>query len=666
MPQSLFACTVTRCAPILFICSVSALCAEPLPDAWNCLPAETVVAARIPQGAAVAEALRSGTKLGRVLFDPQRIERIGGWIRDQQGSLGEATKKLSEYGMQPEDFPQLLAGETGGALLLDDTQVPPVPVGLAWLNPGEELSGRLVTALERALEDQSNRPHPITRLDIQVEGRAVMQLSIPHISVQFQQAFSLPDNYNEMSEEEQKAAMEQAMEAHDESKTEAVSHSTLLFTYFDGRIAVAAELEPHREQDEAHVSRLTGFLARFLQGHQGASGPFVERVISQDGCQVIAQQAGLPILEILGDIGPLMKLARDHAPAEGQKVFEVLGLDQLGAMAMRMTLDDIHLRTGLFVAAPSPRSGIASLLDQPEVAAEPAAWIPAEIFEYGHVSVDLGEVYGKVKDWAMQIAGGQAGAAFQMGEMQFQQFLNTDPATVLSALGHQHTVVNFGAQLGANAAGDDEENAIEGVFEERMAIVWHLQDAELWGKILDKIGGFAPAQSAMKATDEQGFRGYRFINSVMEGGIVSGKGYLVLGLGEGTLEKTLSCLNHPPEGNAALAGSELYAKARTALSLQPGISLSVTDGNRQVQMLRDMLDTLLESHAMGATIAIDDDSDTEETDVQLPDPQAIEKIRDLFPSAAELQGVMGVSVSQVIMQSSGLHSESVTELPRAE
>ena len=86
----------------------------------------------------------------------------------------------------------------------------------------------------------------------------------------------------------------------------------------------------------------------------------------------------------------------------------------------------------------------------------------------------------------------------------------------------------------------------------------------------------------MQFTEEQGFRGWRVNHDAIEGGLLLGKGYLVLAYGEGVVESTLSSLNNPRQGKNALRSGDVYDKVQTMLHLEPGLSFQVVDGNRYI------------------------------------------------------------------------------------
>ncbi|HEX3870912.1 MAG TPA: hypothetical protein VHV77_10775, partial [Pirellulales bacterium] len=67
----------------------AARAADKLPPSANCLPDDTMLIARIPDGAAFAEAFKQHTKLGAVLSDPQRIERFKELLQSNPSGKGK-------------------------------------------------------------------------------------------------------------------------------------------------------------------------------------------------------------------------------------------------------------------------------------------------------------------------------------------------------------------------------------------------------------------------------------------------------------------------------------------------------------------------------------------------------------------------------------------------
>ncbi|MEK6248753.1 MAG: hypothetical protein N2C12_11275, partial [Planctomycetales bacterium] len=162
--------------------STPSLLAE-VPSSWDCLPEETVFAVRIPNGKAIKDSLGETTKLGKVFLSDERIEKIKDLIVKQGGNdLESFRKKLSEYGLSPEDFPKMLAGESGLGIVLEPREeADPFGAMLAWLEPGKDLAERAYSAVEKAVEDSNQDENSsIIRIDMEIEGQPVLQLGFPN------------------------------------------------------------------------------------------------------------------------------------------------------------------------------------------------------------------------------------------------------------------------------------------------------------------------------------------------------------------------------------------------------------------------------------------------------------------------------------------------------
>ena len=352
-------------------------------------------------------------------------------------------------------------------------------------------------------------------------------------------------------------------------------------------------------------------------------------------------------------------MIKDAEHSQVGPILQAFGLDQLGFMAIRSTLENTHLRSGAFVAAPAPRIGLLTLLDQTPVPAEPAAWVPSDVLEYQHISFDLGVVYKTVKELLVSQFGQQVSTSLGFVETQVKGNVGVDLTGLLSSVGNVHTVLQFSPE-GNTSGEEDAEKAMQ-----RIAIVWQLRDVDLWSRVMTTIGEVAPlAGRELKATEEQGFRGWRMDESAeehkVEGGLVMGNGYLVLGVGAGTLERVLACLNNPPTGESSLHTSQLFERSRAAIPLRPGTGFTISDGARMAKIAFSGIESLMElEEQLSDKFSMEDDEEENE------DPEfSLEHLRSVLPTAEELDGVLGVSVGQSSVNENGWVSEGVLELPK--
>lgn len=616
---------------------------------WRCLPQETALAICIANGQVFVDVMRTNTKLGEVLFSEARLEQVKDLIVDlPDGEWEEFHEKMSDYGIDPADLPQLLAGESGFALVIDQGQAAPdelsLFVGLGWIQPGEELAERIYTAIGKAVEDYADEEHPVTRVDIELEGMPVMHLTVPVHSSEM----SVQDGDFESDEEgwDEQEPFDEEMELPEEVEI-AVGYVQMLLVRLDGRLLIAHIFNPTDDPEaHEHVERLSGTFARFLAAHSGEGGPFVDRLMEKEGVANVMDEGGVPAIEFLVDLARLLDLgAADPAVAQS---LEAMGLNGLGAAAMRLALDGQVLRQGLFISAPSPRAGLLALLDQLKLAPEPPPWVPANLVSYNHISADLGNVYSSIKQIVLAQFPEQGAMAFHMVEAQVNQMAQTDLMTLLSSIGHQHIILTYEpvfSNVGESHGGDP--------MQQRLAVVWQIKDEALWARVLQAVAPMVLGEGVGR-TEEQGFSGWRFQGDGGEGGLFLGKGYLVFAMGQSSLEWTLSSLNAPPKGEDALLTGEVFAKAQTLIHLEPGLNFQLADGDRYAHMMKRMFDTMFDL-ALASPVGPDG-----------TELETLEALSKLLPTDDELENVLGASASYVRVNKDGLVVKGIKELPSPE
>ncbi len=560
----------------LFLVSLTAK-AESLKPSWHCLPAETTVALRLPDGAAFYRAMQA-TAIGRHLFSEDRVAEYLNILQDEAGDdWREVREMLDRLGMEPEDFPRVLQGESGVALVINppgdrepgDTDL----FVFFWAEPGPDLGGQLLDGWLQTIEERDTE-HPTTRVDFSLAGHDIIHLASPQ---------TLPGPGGDPF----------------------VTHNAhTLLTRIGGRLLGVMTL--HSGPDFATVFRsfeddtmelpapdpepgetLLGLFARFLQAHDGEDGEFHRSLMTTPGLQE-ALPGGVPGLDFAINPEPLFRLAEENDDPEVRRVLEALGLLDVGNLVFRGALDGTIMRWGALVSAPEPRRGMVdTLLSQPELAPRPPAWVPATATDYTQVSLDLGDLYSRVVDIVIGVAGDEAEQGFRMMEMQVEGMTGEDVATTLSSIGHHHSFVMFPMDESVDLA---ERFASGDFFTDRMAFVWAVRNDDVWQRIMQSIAMFAPMTGgALQRSEEQGFAGWRVEEDSFQGGLFLGGGFLTLGLGRGTVEEVLSNLRRPPEGEHSLAGSDLYRDAQALLDARPGLHWEIQDLGRQ---MRDIALTL--------------------------------------------------------------------------
>ena len=621
------------------------------PPAWRCLPEETVAAVRIPNGKAFVDAVRKNTQLGAVLFNEQRIRRVTMLIMQQDAAAwAKVRAEMAKYGLAPKDFPQFLAGESGFALVLDRGQgAAPSPMGLSWLEPGEDLATRAVAAIGKAIEDLDDEEHPVKRVDIQIDGRPILQLTVPIVTADVDiPALDLPGSVDALPPQQQAG----------ENGKEKVEYFRVLVGRIGPRLLLANTFNSAAGADGGDdAKRLTAVFASFLAAHHGGEGGFVARVSATGGVADALPRGGVAWLELLADLAPLVKMADPNTNPMAANIIKVLGVEHAGTVALRSTLDGNIMRTGFFLGLPAPREGVVSFLDHPQLQPEPPAWIPASVIGYNHTSLDLGQWYWEIKRLAVREFGPAVQQGFQMAETQVQRLAQVDLATLLSSLGNQHIVLSYEPKFAAEA---DAANPLAMQSNPQIAIVWQVKDEGLWNRTLQAIGPWAQmAGDSLQFTQEQGFSGWRFNQEPYEGGLFLGKGHLVFALGQGVLEQTLSTLNNPPGGTDALRSGDAYARAKAMIPLQPGTGFQLVDGRRYGKIMKKTIDSSIDQW-----LTISELVQTGEDAAAIGPMRAmVKQLRQLLPSEEEFESIFGVEASYTLSNQHGLVGQSASELP---
>ncbi len=561
----------------------------------------------------------------------------------------------------------------------------PLVVILAWAEPGADLGQRLMKALDKSVAEQIEQGgFPPQRYDIEVAGHKVVHLSLPELGTK---PFPQRDPM-EMSPAEREAYFQQMQHwDQQESKPIVTDRTNVMLTRLGGRMIVAItppqsseqvwEMSPEeREKIDWHevtsVEQATGVAARFLQAHDGEDGPFVQQVRSAPGLAATTPE-GMQLLEAYVNPPALVRLGEQYAKqqdtAELGKTMEVLrrlGLTKLGPVALNVTLDGTTLRDGMFVSAPSPRGGILDLLaTQPALPAEPPAWVSKDVLSYAQFSADLGQIYKRVREMVIAEGGQSAQQKFNQAEAMVQMQTGMSLLDILNSFGHRHMLVGFESRMvdmqvpdwskynggGPNGQGMPPMKTIKQP-QNRMAFVWQLRNVGVWKQLFQMIGQYAAMAppEAVKQVEEQGFTGWRIKQEPVEMGLFLGRGYLVLAQGQDVASPTLAMLRNPPEGDAALRRSDVYARATELLPAREGLIYSIGDYNRSLKQTSRLI---LESMKTGVAMNPEGAND-------------IEWIERLIPSEEELDGLMGAGVGQLYVTDDGFVVESALELQPAE
>jgi len=179
------ACFITAC---LGACASPGAAAELRPS-WECLPEETAVMIRMPQGAEFVEMLRSRTKFGAVLLGQRRVDKAWALLIDRLGKAGTGEQfrgldeAMARYGLEADDMRNAFAGDAGLAVVVQPRQegMKPFLMMLGWLEPGPETAERMLAAVKQKLDEDAakNGDQAARRIDMEVAGRDVVWTVAP-------------------------------------------------------------------------------------------------------------------------------------------------------------------------------------------------------------------------------------------------------------------------------------------------------------------------------------------------------------------------------------------------------------------------------------------------------------------------------------------------------
>ena len=653
--------------------------AAELPPAWAALPDETALVVRLPGGAAFIDALRQQTKLGAVLLSQDRLDRAANvMVSESPEEWDELRQTLGRYDLKPEDWLDLVRGEAGFAIALEPrAEREPLVVGLGWLDAGEDVSRRLVAALQAVVAEHADEPHTLVRDDLQLAGIEVTHLVGPILTKEAPQIDFTPGASGVLSPEELQTRIAEHQKRLAEANREETDRMHFFVARLEGRLLFGLTFPQSTKKvralrkagaDTIDWDEVTGLEAatatfgRFLSAQNGPGTGRMDGLLSTPGVGENLP-AGAALVEIVGDPRPLVKLADLDHTGGARRAIEAAGLASLGPFALRISLDGAVLRSSAVLSAPAPRSGVVGLLDQAELTPDPPDWVPASADEYQEISFDAGKAYASFKQFAKQQSGPKGGQAFDQIESVVRLLAGADLTALLDSLGRQFSFVSFPAKAGAQAAGDEPASAASAA---RVGIVVPLNDEQIWKQLLDHFAG--SRTGGLQAVEEQGFGGYRLSLAGQDVGIFLVDRRLVVGIGPGVSESLLSVLRTPPEAGAAMRTSGLVERARALLPLEKCLSYSLSGASSGAD-LRQELQALIDQLTSPARFAAGAPYPTQANvgdDAIATGPKhaaLVGKLKELVPAEDQLEGAVGVSVSQAVVNEQGLVLQSALELP---
>lgn len=661
--------------------SVSA--ADPRPS-WECLPAETVAVVRLPKPAAFLEAARKQTRFGAMALSPERMQKVWELIAPRLWPAGDAQAEsdadagtarldqlLGRYGLTMADVSAGFAGDAGVGLVVKTRGdgLPPLAVVIAWIEPGAESAGRLLAAVKQAAEEaaaEGDEP-AVRRIDVTMAGLDVVWLAQPvmrRVVSITADGEPTPEKLREL----RKQAVAKAMTTKPVQTGLAHAFCTVVGDRLlmcqtlptanpagvkegvgaDGQmqveVATSAPQGPRDFEKESGGDEARGIFEQFLAAHATADEAPLTAMMQTPGLQESLPD-GLTLLDAMLDLGSLTEWL-GAGVAGAAKWLAAAGIDGLGPLAWRHTLDGDVYRQGLFVVLPAPRSGAMRILEQDADAAEVPPFVTSEAVELTQISLDLGQAYKTIREIAVAQGGEETANMFTAAEMQAQGWLGLDLPGVLSAFGTRHWIVAYPPQVAAALAEARKVRTEPGPLAgmppvNRLAVVWQVTDEAPFQKMLQRLAPLAQTEVG----EEQGFRGIRLPNGPA---VFVGQRHLVVAIGEDSLEKTLAAIRTPPAGEASLRESAAVTRAAAMLRPAPARLFSIGDATHTGGMLGIVREIL---------------SGLEAGDVTPDYRELLEKIRPLLPSAADMEGMFGVSTSLLEATDTGLSFRSAWELP---
>jgi hypothetical protein len=664
--------------------------ASGIKSSWKCLPNETIVAVRIPNGQAIYQALAKRTKLGATLLDTQRIDVLKQLLKQADPARFEqTTKELERFGFALEDIPKILSGETGFALVQAKRDAKaqsryrkdPVSVGLFWINPNKDKAQKLIFAANSALMLLPAVMPNILRVDQVIAGQRVIRLSVPVMGRPGMP--EIPDAIYQLPIAEQNALIGQL---HLQYPVKQVDQIHWFVTSIGDRILVGATYpqnqayaeQAYRGGKKPDFAKITGIteatrvFSEFLTAHRGADSTLAKNVLSQTGVSD-ALPKGLPVLDILASPNAWLRSMETTDPSMAV-FYKAGGVDQFDSLVGRLSLDGSTLRLNLFGHTPKPKTGVLALVGNHPLSAETPDWLPKDVLAFQQYGLDLGPIY-KTARHSIQTGGlPETAPLFEFAENLILT-LGSDLPTFLSSVGTRHSHMIFLPQIEkaettsatlkqvANPFEQPDPNAVPKAaaastgkttrksFADKAAALADLRHAAVWKlenpKAVETVFyNYSEQNGALRKVQIDGFVGFRAEESGLAD-IFVGKGYLVIAMGDGVIEQVLGALTDPAKAKG-LGDGQAYINARTLLKNRKNSAYIFADMNRMFSLLvsafADPLTSQLRMSVGQSGTSIG------------------ELITKLLPQPKELQGVFGPTVGQLSVNENGVVFESVIEL----
>lgn len=652
------------------------------------LPDTSVLVVHLPDPGGLRATLERHTMLGELLFGPDQQARIETFLdtcmNDKAGESG-----IRRYGLEGSDWPELFNGPSGAALVLargadghggEQTKF----MILAWIEPGEELAGRLTNAAEMLFTKwtSAGSTPAATRVDMELAGHQVTRLTLPVMGLRADlDTIPTPDNYRHLSQAEREAYFARWQQMQKSRVPEEINRHYCFFTRMGSRILLGfvpaqggdikytvkhnVDARTHRDDVDmdaaALIEPLTDKFGHFLAAHDATRTEELPGHIAEMhdiGSELPSN--GAACVEIYVDLRRLRtQVVKGNFGQLLEAWLQRFGLDQIGPLFWRTVLDGNILRSGAFLSLPAPRVGVLTCLDQPPLESEPAVWVPVGITEYLHVNLDLQLLYNRIKSIAIDVLGREA-----VNEMEshLAQGLGVDLFSILRAVSQRHSFVRYttGNTEYRHAVRHTEGVVATGLdeVEQQWAWVWETADAMLSPQIVQSLVAWfsSDPEAAPHRVEEQGFTGWRASWAGIPTALFAGKGYMTFCYGADAVSRHLNALSQPSiHGALLLRNGPMMQQARQMMPLEPGIGFLIADYDK---IMRDRL----AYWRAGTATAPMDHADN-------PVPSMLKSqsgfasyiktpVASLFPPDAQIAKVFGTLVGTVHTNTRGLWGRS--------
>ncbi len=621
----------------------------------------TLFAVRAPSLSGALTAMEQGTQIGEAVSRDRLMRLIHGIVEqeEQQEFGGERFRRdlgilRDRSGLDYEDLFRIFDGPAGYARVVEPRDGGGTGPGLDvfWFEPGPELAEagwKLWEAVWELSED--GRSERVRRIDSEVRGVRMSHVLEREIGRIVPPDFwDQPRDYWEWDWDKQREFDRERREEYEALPEAERGQRNTMLARIDGAFVIVHghysmpepsrfgrhqrvhfEIDPdtgdiiervqEREPEQAPepptgeqldersgVEQATALIARFVDSASGNTprDGFVSRAAGSAAARE-AEVGGAVIIEAYADLALVMAEAaedddEDHfrggpfnlPPAE---MHEQLGFSDLGIGGVRITLDGATVRTGAFVNLPAPRRGIMRLIEQAEIAPQPAAWVPATAPFYAHFSFKPLDLYEAMMEIVIATEGPDFEAFIEQQEEQMKQEMGFNQRDLAASLGERHHVVvwdidppqesrpwdDLGTRMGLVQSlvfGVERPEPIEGIMEYTM----------------EMMAQFDPEHPGLSR--EQGFVGIRNEDDEdRPSGTFVGEGHLVVAAGKGAVETTLSAIRRGDGGGDSLSAADTTASALRQLDARPAVATAILNPAPLTADLHDKLKAMISGEA---------------------------------------------------------------------